>query len=72
MPRFAGLRPRSGLSPLPPTRNWRRSPAHLGSVYGPGANEIAHNLCTAIIDPKENSHAWNSERAATSGKMSTC
>jgi protein SCO1/2 len=25
--------------------------APLGLVYGPGKNEILHNLCTAVIDP---------------------
>ena len=24
----------------------------LGLVYGPGKNEIIHNLCTAVIDPE--------------------
>ena len=33
-------------------RNWRRSRRALGLFYGPGENEIAHNLCTAIIDPE--------------------
>jgi protein SCO1/2 len=26
--------------------------APLGLIYGPGKNEIIHNLCTAVIDPK--------------------
>ena len=49
--RFAGQRPRCGLSPLPRTRNWARSAGRLGLFYGPRENEIAHNLCTAVIDP---------------------
>src|SRR5262249_49769372 len=24
----------------------------LGLIYGPGKNEIIHNLCTAVIDPE--------------------
>ena len=52
MRRFAGRRRRSGSSRSPRTRNWRRSRAPLGLFYGPGDNEIAHNLCTAVIDPR--------------------
>jgi protein SCO1/2 len=29
-----------------------RITAPLGLIYGPGKNEIIHNLCTAVIDPE--------------------
>ena len=50
MPRFAGRCPRSGLTRSLRTLSWRRSRAPLGLFYGPGKDEIAHNLCTAVID----------------------
>ena len=47
-----GATPPSGRTRLPRTPNWPRLVSPLGLFYQPGDSEIAHNLCTAIIDPQ--------------------
>ena len=52
MRRSGARRRRSGPSPSPRTTELARVAAALGLFYGPDGKEIAHNLCTAVIDPE--------------------
>ena len=52
MPRFEAATPPLWTFAVASHEELARITGPLGLIYGPGKDEIIHNLCTAIIDPE--------------------